>query len=534
MALSGRDLEERNTANQAQMLGLEAFDPRQLGNQPLYPDLLGEADRQRYLAIPVAATDNAITFGITIQTPSRVLDELQQRFIQQRISYVLISEASFQDYQKLYKPPVKTPYKNIELAEVKDGQQLAEVAELLEGVRSADMLAYLINQAVRLKASDIHYETGIDNTLIRFRIFGVLHPFVRLTRDQYRVLVDAIASVAGLSTAAKDAQTGRISQTFELNDGTKVDADLRVETAPTVHGTDVVMRLFNLSASMMVLDKLDFPRDHRRIIDRMVRHPSGLVLMVGPTGSGKTTTLYGIINQLNDPGRKIITLEDPVEVRIAGISQIPIDSQEGASFADGLRAVLRLDPDIVMVGEIRDEDTARTALQAALTGHLVLSTYHAPSAAMALVRILDAMAENPLFLNALRLVIGQRLVRRLDDTTKIAYRPDQRRLKQLRETVDQLPASHRPKADWDNLKLYKPGRSKQNPFGYSGRLPLRELLVVNDQLRHKLIDQSMVVTADQIVDFATKKNKMMTMLDFGVLAVIDGKTTIDEVYRVLG
>ena len=534
MALSGRDLEENNTANQAQLLGLEAIDPRQLDDKPLYPGLLSDEERQRYLAIPIAATSSAVTFGITIQTPSRTLDELQQRFNQQRIGYVLISETSFQEYQRLYKPPVKTPYKDIELADVGDDQQLTNVGQLLEGVRSADMLAYLINQARRLQASDIHYETAVEDTLIRFRIFGVLHPFVRLTKDQYRVLVDAIASAAGLSTAAKDAQTGRISKTFELNDGTKVEADLRVETAPTVHGTDIVMRLFNLSASMMSLDKLDFPKAHRKIIDQVISHPAGLVLMVGPTGSGKTTTLYGLIDELNDPGRKIITLEDPVEVRIPGISQIPIDTQAGASFADGLRAVLRLDPDIVMVGEIRDEDTARTALQAALTGHLVMSTYHAPSAAMALVRILDAMAENPLFLNALRLVIGQRLVRRLDDQTKVAYRPDQASLRRLRQAVERFPPDHRPEVNWDKLKLYKAGKSKVNPFGYSGRLPLREMLVVNNQLQHDLINQSMVVTAEHITDFAVKQNKMMTMFDFGVLSVLNGQTTLDEINRALG
>ena len=534
MASSGRDLEETNTANQAQLLGLEAFDPRQLTDKPLYQGLMTDGDRLRYLAVPIAATDHAITFGITIQTPSRVLDELQQHFNNKRISYVLISESSFSDYQKLYKPPVKTPYKDIELADVGGDQQLEDVKQALDGVRSADMLAYIINQAVRLKASDIHYESTADGTLVRFRVFGVLHPFVKLTKDQYRVLIDAIASASGLSTAAQDAQSGRISKTFELNDGSKVEADLRVETAPTIHGTDIVMRLFNLSASMMSLDSLDFPKVHQKTIDQVVKHPSGLVLVVGPTGSGKTTTLYGVLSELNNPSRKIITLEDPVEVRIEGVSQIPIDSQDGASFADGLRAVLRLDPDVIMVGEIRDDDTAKTALQAALTGHLVLSTYHAPSAAMALVRILDAMAGNPLLLNALRLVVGQRLVRRLDDQTKIAYRPDSRSLKQMRQIVDKLPNEHKPTVNWDKLKIYKPGKSKQNPFGYSSRMPLRELLTVNDELRNELVSQSMVTTADAVSRFITGKNKMMTMLDFGILSVIDGQTTLPEVYRSLG
>src|ERR1700761_3938544 len=187
---------------------------------------------------------------------------------------------------------------------------------------------------------------------------------------------------------------------------------------------DVVMRLFNMDATKYNLDRLGLSKDERAVLDDIIEKPSGLVMIVGPTGSGKTTTLYSILNSLNTDERKIITIEDPVEYQFPGITQISVHTQEGGnddSFADKLRATLRLDPDIVMVGEIRDNDTAKTALQASLTGHLVLSTYHAGSAAEALVRLMDIIGQNPLFVTAIRLVMAQRLIRRLDDRSKNPY-----------------------------------------------------------------------------------------------------------------
>jgi type II secretory ATPase GspE/PulE/Tfp pilus assembly ATPase PilB-like protein len=205
---------------------------------------------------------------------------------------------------------------------------------------------------------------------------------------------------------------------------------------------DIVLRLFNMQPEMFQLDWLGLSPDERAVVDDIIAKPSGLVMVVGPTASGKTTTLYSIMHSLNSEERKIITIEDPVEYQFAGITQISVRGKESGheeSFADMLRAVLRLDPDIVMVGEIRDNDTARTALQAALTGHLVLTTFHAASAAAALTRLADIIGQNPLFVSAIRFVMAQRLVRRLDDNLKQPYRPDDAMLSRIRAVIDTLP-----------------------------------------------------------------------------------------------
>jgi len=223
---------------------------------------------------------------------------------------------------------------------------------------------------------------------------------------------------------------------------------------------------------MLNLDRLDINESDRKAIDDIISH-TGYVLMVGPTGSGKSTTLYSMINALNNSSRKIITLEDPIEYGISGISQIPIDTTDGQSFAHGLQSVLRLDPDIVMIGEIRDSDTAKTAIQASITGHLVLSTFHANSTAAAFSRMIDLIGVNPIFSSAIKLVIAQRLVRRLDDETKQAYDPDEATKNWVRGVLKDLPTNIE-KPDLNNFKLWRPVASEKNPFGYEGRMVIME------------------------------------------------------------
>jgi type II secretory ATPase GspE/PulE/Tfp pilus assembly ATPase PilB-like protein len=209
------------------------------------------------------------------------------------------------------------------------------------------------------------------------------------------------------------------------------------------------------------------------VVDDIIAKPSGLVLVVGPTGSGKTTTLYSMLNSLNNDERKIITIEDPVEYQFGGITQIPVHSQAAGndgSFSDKLRAVLRLDPDIVMVGEIRDMETAKTALQASLTGHLVLSTFHAGSASAALTRMGDVIGENPLFVSAIRLVMAQRLVRRLDDSLKQPYTPSEAEMRRITTVVTSMPEDRRPSLE--GLQLYTAGSSEVNPYGFRGQIAI--------------------------------------------------------------
>jgi type II secretory ATPase GspE/PulE/Tfp pilus assembly ATPase PilB-like protein len=297
----------------------------------------------------------------------------------------------------------------------------------------------------------------------------------------------------------------------------------------------VVMRLFNMDISMYNLDRLELSTDEREVVDEIIAKPSGLVMIVGPTGSGKTTTLYSMLNSLNNDERKIITVEDPVEYQFKGITQIPVHSSEGGNdnkFADKLRAILRLDPDIVMVGEIRDMDTARTALQASLTGHLVLSTFHASSAAAALTRLSDILGQNPLFVSAIRLVMAQRLVRKLDQDTRQVYPATEAEIKRIKEVIDTLPADV-VKPNLEGLQLYKPGSSADNPYGYKGQIPLREQFRMTGEIR-TLLESGRTTISAQEIEMAATHSGMKTMLQDGILKVVAGITTLDEVYRVVG
>lgn len=535
MSQDARRDEEQATQHRAQILGVSYVDTSQLAEKPLFKDVLSVAELTQYRVIPLHADKSNLLFGITTTTSQQTMNALVGRFTDQRVTFSLISDAGFREYMQLYNPPKQVVYQDIEINTAGTQDLVKQVSATLEQVRADDMLAYIVSQAHNLNASDIHIETETSDARIRFRIDGVLHPIARLNPDKYRVLVSAIASAGNVSTSANEAQQGHIAHHVEMADGTQVDVNVRLETVPTINGMDVVMRLFNMDQSMYNLDRLGLSKEERAVVDEIIKKPSGLVMVVGPTGSGKTTTLYSILNTLESDERKIITIEDPVEYQFHGITQIPVHSTEGGndnSFADKLRAVLRLDPDIVMVGEIRDMDTARTALQASLTGHLVLSTFHASSAAAALTRLMDVIGQNPLFVSAIRLVMAQRLVRRLDDTIKKPYAPTEAELKQIKNVLATLPKEI-PAPNIAGLQLYMPGTSAENPYGFKGQLAIREQFRMSGQIRTLLETHTDVLSTDAI-EAAAIQSGMLTMLQQGILRVCAGETTLEEVYRVLG
>lgn len=533
MAQDARAIEEANTHKRASLLGLRYVDARTLQSRPLYKELMTNDEMYQMRVVPLVFTKDGLTFAITTNTAPRIREELRQRFNEHRVEFVLISDTSYNEYMKMYDPPPEVVYQDIKLEKSVGAVGLEEISKTLLSVKAEDMLAYIVQQAFRLRASDIHLETEEDHMRIRLRVHGVLHPIAKLPLERHRMLVSAIASAANISTSSRDAQTGHIGRTYHMEDGSDVKVNLRVETVQGVHGMDIVMRLFNFNPDMLHLDRLGLDEYEESVLREIISKPSGLVMIVGPTGSGKSTTLYSILNELISPERKLITLEDPVEYQIPGITQIPVNTQLGQSFSEGLRAVLRLDPDVVMVGEIRDDDTAKTALQAALTGHLVLSTYHASSAATAMTRILDATHENPLFLSAIRLIQAQRLVRRLDDETKQAYTPEPAVLDQIKAVLETLPPDmHRP--DLSSVTLYHPGASDENPFGYSGQMAIREMLIMTENLQEKIKTSTSELTAHEIESDAIQTGGMLTMLQDGVLKALAGETTLEEVYRVVG
>lgn len=526
-----RRLDEQSTQRRAGILNMSYFDTS-IRELELYPDILTVEELYRLKTVPLITDNYNIKFGVTNTTSQSTMADLRQRFADQNVTFSLISDVGYRELMRRYDPPKEIVYQEISLSSDDQQEQIDEVSKTLSSVRPDDMLAYIVQQSYKLKASDIHLESEQDGSRIRFRVDGVLHPVANLSNEKYRHIISSLASAADVSTNSDDAQTGHINRTFNLADGSSVTINLRVETVPTVHGMDAVMRLFNLNTDLMQLSRLDFREDEREIINDIISHPNGLVLIVGPTGSGKTTTLYSIINELNNPERKIITLEDPVEYNIAGITQIPVDSKENENaFATKLRAVLRLDPDVVMVGEIRDNDTAKTALQSSLTGHLVLSTYHAGSACAALTRMLDSVGDNPLLVSAIRLVTAQRLLRRLDDNTKQAYQPDEKVMQWLHEVLDSLPPDvERP--DINNISFYRPGSSPENPFGYTGQFAVRELLIMTPGLVAELKKPFHEITAEGLEQIAIQDG-MITLLQDGVLRAIAGDTSLEEVMRVV-
>jgi type II secretory ATPase GspE/PulE/Tfp pilus assembly ATPase PilB-like protein len=535
MSQDARFDEEQATQRRARILGMPYFDTSQISDKPLYKDVLSLPELYQLKIIPLRMDKSNLLFGVTTTTSQQTMNQLRQRFQDQRVNYAIISDVGFREYMKLYDPPKQVVYQDIALNTAGTVELQQQVSAVLEQVRADDMLAYLVQQAHRLASSDIHIETGADDVRVRLRIDGVLHPIARLSFDKYRILISAIASAGNVSTSADEAQQGHIAQHLHMADGTEVDINVRLETVPTINGMDVVMRLFNMDPAMYTLDRLALSSGERKVVDDIIAKPTGLVMVVGPTGSGKTTTLYSMLNSLNSDERKIITIEDPVEYQFSGITQISVHSSEGGndnSFADKLRAVLRLDPDIVMVGEIRDNDTAKTALQAALTGHLVLSTFHASSAAAALTRLSDIIGQNPLFVSAIRLVMAQRLVRHLDDSTKQPYAASEAETQKIKSVIDTLPQDvERP--NLENLQLYKPGSSAENPYGYRGQIPLREQFVMTGEIR-RLLESGQTSLSTQDIEAAAIQSGMRTMLQDGILKVVAGETTLEEIYRVIG
>lgn len=526
--------EEQSTQQRAAILGLAYFDTKEMVKSAnLVTGLLSNEEMYTGKLVPLRDGDNetSMVFGITSSTPQSTIKALRERFGEHSagVEFVMISLAGFREYMRRFDPPKEVVYEDVRISQEGDSDTLKAVSETLESVRTDDILSYLIEQADRLSASDIHIENQRTKVRIRLRVDGILHPIAEISHDKYRVLQASIATKANISTASQDAQSGHMQHVPKDQSDRLIN--MRIETVPTNYGQDAVIRLFNFDESLLDIERLSIDDNRKNHIKDLIQHPHGMLMVVGPTGSGKSTTLYSIVNALNNASRKIITLEDPVEVALPGVTQIPVNTTGGKSFADKLRAVLRLDPDVVMVGEIRDADTARTAIQASITGHLVLTTFHAASAAAAFARMIDMIGQNPVFTNAIRMVLAQRLVRRLDDETKIAYTPDEATRQWLKDHLGQLPDGFE-SPDIDAVQLYKPGSSPELPFGYSGRIMLMEQLIVDEEVQ-KFIRGDLANINVKDIESVAHAQGMLTMQQDGILRVLRGETTLDEINRVL-
>jgi type II secretory ATPase GspE/PulE/Tfp pilus assembly ATPase PilB-like protein len=530
-----RDQDEKATQQRAAILGLQYLDAREIEDTlPLTNGILTLDQMYKGYIIPLTSGGGTepFRFGVTSQTPQSLIQQMTIEYNDrgELTQFLLMSGSGFKAFMNRYDPPKEIIYDDIQIAKDGDSDTIKEVSKTLNSVGSDLVFDYLVDQADKLGASDIHIENERTYIRVRMRIDGALHAVADLEKDRYRVIMGALASRANISTAAAEAQSGHMQKEITVNGETHL-LNLRVETVPTLYGQDAVLRLFNFDESLLDLDLLGIPPAQRAQIDEVISHPRGMVLMVGPTGSGKSTTLYSMLNALNTDDRKLITLEDPIEYGLTGITQIPIDTTGGQSFADGLRSVLRLDPDVVMVGEIRDKDTAKTAIQASITGHLVLSSFHANSTSAAFSRMIDLIGVNPIFSSAIRLVIAQRLVRRLHDASKEEYEPDEATKQYVRNILKDVP-SHVELPNLDNFKLWRPQPSDEAPFGYKGRIVIMEQMVVNESIQ-KFLRGDVEDVHTEVIEEAAKAEGMLTLLQVGVLAALRGETTLEEVNRVI-
>lgn len=388
------------------------------------------------------------------------------------------------------------------------------------------VLNIILAGAYKLKASDVHIEPREKEIRLRYRIDGILQDVAFLPLNVMRGILSRIKLMSKMKINLRDiAQDG----TFEIN-LTDKKIDIRASIIPGNFGESIVMRLLDPDSIKVSLETLGLEGLAYEIIQKQMKAPNGMILNTGPTGSGKTTTLYSIINKLNTPDKKIITIEDPIEYELPGISQTQVDKKQGYSFAQGLRAIVRQDPDIILVGEIRDDETADIALNSALTGHLVLSSLHTNNAIGAIPRLIELGVKPNLMPSAINAVVGQRLVRKLCDC-KEAYTPARDSIESIQKILSIISPKAKVEIPKSITKLYRPkGCPKCNNLGYVGRIGIFEILVINEEIE-KLIGELAGVTD---LAMAALENGMVTMLQDGILKAVSGITSIDEVERVTG
>ncbi|MBI3395194.1 MAG: type II secretion system ATPase GspE [Spirochaetia bacterium] len=470
--------------------------------------------------VPVSRSGRTVTVAVHDPADLHPMDDLRSCLKEYRVEFVLAPE------QEIVRV-IQTGFDQAAQAakEVMDGISEEEYGEfdafsdtsldLANDAPLVKMVNAILSQGVQERASDIHIEPYEKGVLVRYRIDGVLHKRLTPPKAMHAGIVTVIKVKAKLNISEQRLpQDGRI----ELKVAGK-EVDIRVSTVPTRHGERIVMRLLNKSDVKYTIETLGlFPKMQAQV-KKALEEPNGIILVTGPTGSGKSTTLYAFLNELNDGATNILTAEDPVEYEIEGVGQMQMQEKIGLTFAAALRAMLRQDPDVIMVGEMRDEETARIGIQAALTGHLVFSTLHTNDAPSAVTRLVDMGIEPYLITSTIRGVLAQRLVRVICPNCKTGYKPSEKELEDFGVKASELKGG----------KLYR-GTGCENcaNTGYRGRAGIYEFLPMDDEVRRAVLRGA---DSDTVKTVAAKQG-MQTLLDYGRAKVVDGLTTIEEVMRV--
>ncbi|MCL5943063.1 MAG: Flp pilus assembly complex ATPase component TadA [Actinobacteria bacterium] len=506
----------------ARRLNVKFLDLAETKIDPSAADLISEKDARRYAAIPVKYVDDH-TLLVAMVDPANIfaVDDLRILTGYDIEPAIATEEDIFAQIAKMRRLDDKVAAnleEQVDSGEI-SAEEVRDIREQIDEAPIVKLVNSILAQAVDDGASDIHFEPQAKELVIRFRNDGVLHEIMSVPRRMQSGVLSRLKIMADLDIAERRIpQDGRIG----LMVGGK-PIDMRVASLPTVYGEKIVIRLLDRSNVMLRLEDLGFSPKALARYQKSFTKPYGAILVTGPTGSGKSTTLYATLNILNSPEKNIITVEDPVEYRLAGINQVQTNPKAGLTFASGLRSILRCDPDIVMIGEIRDRETAQIAIESALTGHLVLSTLHTNDAPGALSRLTEMGIEPFLTASAVDCVLAQRLARKLCDACKEPYKPTQ---EMLRRNDFPLEAVE----NWENVTLYKPGGcSRCNGTGYKGRLGLYEVMLVTEAIERLTVERK---SADEISRVAQAEG-MKTLREDGIEKVLAGRTSIEEIGRVI-
>ena len=517
--------DEQLAAAKSDVLGVPYVD---LSQQPISPEVLAylpEEVARRFIVIPIAREGETLSVAMSDPLDLQVLEFIEKKSglavrpymatvgsIQRAIAEQYSRGLSFEVGEALKEaaPGLTTP-----LA-IQTG-----VSGILGEAPVARIVSTLLEYGIKVRASDIHIEPLENETRIRYRIDGILHEKLILPRRIHDAIVSRIKILGNMKIDEK-----RLPQDARFNFKVgQEELDLRLSTMPTAYGEKVVMRLLKKTGGVPTLPELGLRGSALKHLDENIARPHGIILICGPTGSGKTTSLYSILSKLNSTKVNIMTLEDPIEYQIPGVNQVQVNTQAGLNFASGLRSFLRQDPNIIMVGEVRDTETTDLAIQAALTGHLVFSTLHTNDAAGALPRLLDMQAEPYLIASTVTCVAGQRVVRRVCAACKIAKAPSEEIFIEIKKTLGDLY-----KFEKSNPPTFFVGKGCRecNNTGYLDRIGIFEVLVVSEKIARMILTRE---PAQAIANQAISEG-MITMKQDGFLKVIEGITTVEEVLRV--
>ena len=500
--------------------------------------LLPEDVAERFMAVPLAEVQNRLAVAMIDANNVQAVDYLATR-IQRPLKVFMASEAGVRHVLDQYKTDLTSVGEAAEASQAEASNDSDnEVKTIVEDSPISKALSTILEYAVKSRASDVHIEPLEGALKIRCRIDGVLREIMQLPKSIEPALVSRIKILSNLKIDEhRVPQDGQ----FTVKVANK-EVDLRIAISPVVWGEQVVIRLLDKSGNSFDIEQMGYAGRALRAVRRGIKHPNGMILTSGPTGSGKSTSLYALIKEIKNDTVNIVTLEDPVEYKMDGVNQIQVNADVGLTFATGLRSILRQDPDVVMVGEIRDEETANLAVQAALTGHLVFSTLHTNSAAGVLPRLLDMHIEPFLIASTVNTIIGQRLVRRVG-AKRESYQSNPIETQNILTTVGHLlPKTQEdvakvtqdlgykdlPLAGQSAYTLIKGIDSAQSPHGYSGRAGLYEVMDVNVDIQNLIVARA---TSSEIQRLAVSQG-MITMRQDGYLKALQGITTIEEVNRV--